>query len=473
MVVKMVKMNPLQLLFLFCCFVFAFGDTFTQHFEGNVNHTVDIIKLVVPELGSPLIVSASINVTLCFQKNLSPYRNPEQWNRESCIYYQNSTSDIFPVLSRSRRSRRYNNPSSFHPSPGDYYIGVYSAKATHYSVSVYSEQKCDKGSYGPDCSQRSNDSLVPNTTHEFTLNRIVYFSFIFPTGLSKVQFLVQQKSVGGASITPVTFSLRASDVPYNNTFDWSMTDKFEHLTTLDLDVPTPGFWFGTLTLPASAVLQRLRSNAEAPQFTLFYNYTACSNATAGPNCQSVVVLDEKTAVAPLTYTLAMGTWQYFTAPLNNRPFNISVQNNDDASTAPAIYARLGQVPSINTSRGYDAESSNQTVNFLSFSDYKSDEMWYFGVVGNGKTFAIWINGTCPSGCSGNGDCLLSESGYYYCQCHDGYEGFSCNVDTDSGFKTEYIVLIVIGSIIALAALLGLFVYLYNRGRHPGGGYEKI
>jgi hypothetical protein len=93
---------------------------------------------------------------------------------------------------------------------------------------------------------------------------------------------------------------------------------------------------------------------------------------------------------------------------------------------------------------------------------------------NGKKLAVWFNETCPNGCGGNGECVHHEdTDTYSCACHSDYESYDCSVKNESGFKTEYIVLIVIGSIIALAALLGLLVYLYNRGRHPGGGYEKI
>eukprot|EP01097_Dermamoeba_algensis_P003672 TRINITY_DN2528_c0_g1_i1.p1 TRINITY_DN2528_c0_g1~~TRINITY_DN2528_c0_g1_i1.p1 ORF type:complete len:468 (-),score=99.11 TRINITY_DN2528_c0_g1_i1:364-1767(-) len=467
-------MKILSLLFFVSLSIsFAFSEveysqSFSWSWTGSVNnHTVLSRTVEIPALGAPLFVSATLGTSFCILPNVKPSTNPATW-KNGCLFFHNFTSETPVVAKMSRRARRLLvKETSFNPVPGQYFIAISAEASIPFTVSLVSLE-CPSPYYGPSC--RQNSTAVPE-------NKVVsvesgeYFLFDLPVHVSRIEFKAQRVH----STDRVVLVLRAGNAPLTNlTKDFSYTFSDDEPHSFVIENPSPSTWYGSVFLPASSALRALVSGEPGPKISFSFQSAVCINGTG--NCTQNVDLNKEASKA-LVYTSGVGQVTYFRAELNGPAFNFSVQNKDDNTAAPTVLARYGQFPSYsndsNQVPAFDVQSSNNTVNFLTFDeDQYEPGTWYFAVVGNGKSFAVWFNNTCPSSCSNNGDCVKKDN-VYVCQCHDGYESFDCAVKNESGFKTEYIVLIVIGSIIALAALLGLLVYLYNRNRHPGGGYEKI
>jgi len=91
--------------------------------------------------------------------------------------------------------------------------------------------------------------------------------------------------------------------------------------------------------------------------------------------------------------------------------------------------------------------------------------WYIVVVSNREktAYKAWFGSVCPANCNSQGDCQTGADNYGTCKCKDGYSTLSCTKDNNN-FLIEYIILIIIASLVLVSALLGLIAWAYMRRR---------
>jgi hypothetical protein len=120
---------------------------------------------------------------------------------------------------------------------------------------------------------------------------------------------------------------------------------------------------------------------------------------------------------------------------------------------------------VNTSVVLNLDTPNQQNNFV------------FALV-NADTFAqtaftalVWTGSQCPGNCSSNGNCDVTTT---LCTCNKGFNGRYCQTKNSSHKKlsTLYIILIIIGSAIVLAILIGVPVALFLNNRKKAR-YERV
>jgi len=85
------------------------------------------------------------------------------------------------------------------------------------------------------------------------------------------------------------------------------------------------------------------------------------------------------------------------------------------------------------------------------------------------TYGIWWSSICPPKCINDdesGDCTWTGGSVGKCVCADGYTGLDCTESTGI-LPTQYIVLIIIASLVVLSALIGFFAWAYMQRKREG------
>jgi len=457
----------------------TFGDSFVV---GQPKFS----NIVVPVLGSPITLtlvstnSSSVFV-LCGQRYFQPTADFKNWNANTCQIYAvtNATttvttnSDNTPRVSRRNRQTFTSELEIARDLiPATYWVGVVVQNRNANANFTFSGQACDKGHFGWNCTVSTQFAdLSRNETLDFTdVNNVKYLEFNIETGISVSSLELNLQAVGNSSYD-IRFDFFNGTLPLSvhNTSNSILVNN--RTVNIPLSVLSAGDYFVVLTpVPAKSYYRRRVYD----QFRLSLLWQPvlhkCGSSRFGPLCQNATKVNTTQVSQIYTFNTNASAFNYFYvfSSQSNDTFNMTVQPTSGSGKAPQLYVRKGAVP---TQLLFDGASTNSSVAHINLGLHDTGK-WFFGILGTGSSYAVWFNSQCPNACSNNGNCVLSN-GAYSCQCNDGYELFDCSQKKDSGFKTEYIVLIVIGSIIALAALVGLIVYLYNRGKHPGGGYERI
>jgi len=107
------------------------------------------------------------------------------------------------------------------------------------------------------------------------------------------------------------------------------------------------------------------------------------------------------------------------------------------------------------------------TNLTSSQNYLQDAIngtWYVAVLSNRNNtkYNAWFGSVCPSNCNSKGTCQKDADNYGICKCNDGYGKLTCV--EDKNFYIEYIILIIIASLVLVSALLGLIAWAYMRRR---------
>eukprot|EP01126_Amoeba_proteus_P025518 TRINITY_DN2543_c0_g1_i2.p1 TRINITY_DN2543_c0_g1~~TRINITY_DN2543_c0_g1_i2.p1 ORF type:complete len:191 (-),score=21.68 TRINITY_DN2543_c0_g1_i2:350-922(-) len=175
-------------------------------------------------------------------------------------------------------------------------------------------------------------------------------------------------------------------------------------------------------------------------------------------------------VLPNTYQY----WKVVTTP--DSPLWVSLTSADPLISIPSLYASSGQIP---TSSHYDISHCNQEYcnkvpSILQTSN--STEIWFVGVTISNTSLArdkfiqtaIWYNSSCIPGCTvaNHGNCQNSS-----CYCTQNYYGLDCaQVD---GLARQYLILIVVASIIVLSTIGGFVVCGSLRRNRKREQYDVI
>jgi len=314
----------------------------------------------------------------------------------------------------------------------------------------YTIGACPVGSIGPDCSSYT-DIQYDQTV---TVTNGVSAQYKLPTMVNSQNYVQNLNIATSGNVTGASISYRLSGpVTSGVTYDGVCADLSK-----SCQIPTPPMtrsnssWFITVT-------------AANLNFTVHAN-TCKSNA--GSSCKTA--LNDGTKLKN-SVTQSSGA-QYYTFPAP--AFDVAVgglDGYDQTDFAPNISVQIDNVPSTSfvLSSGINAKSNRLTIN-MTDSPLINENSTFIVFVDAKGSFGIWIpndNSTCPSNCSGVGNC--SD---YTCACPTGkpeYNGLGCEHEVKS-FTIEYVILIAVGGLLVLSIVIGVPVYCWMN-RHPE--YETV
>jgi len=228
--------------------------------------------------------------------------------------------------------------------------------------------------------------------------------------------------------------------------------------TLSLETPLIGTWvFGVH-------FTQTFSNVEAK-----FMVNLCTFPMTGPTCELHVVnsFDNSSLVAkPGVYEY----YRFIATPMHGLFVSVTTNNGSDI---PHIYASRGQIPNpklgladiSNCNREYCDQVRSIAHNVT------KDEDWYVAVTASvttgNTTYAIWYGHNCISGCEdqNHGECAPSGR----CECEIDYEGIACEIP--KGLGPQYIVLIIIASLVVASAIIGFVAWAYMRKKRAN--YEIV
>jgi len=210
--------------------------------------------------------------------------------------------------------------------------------------------------------------------------------------------------------------------------------------------------------------------------------TSCPAGMTGLNCSYSLlnITTSQSNPAPLNrYTLSNGTWNYYVVTAGSSlDTSLWVTVAPDTSSGASlndfhVYVKRGALPDINNYDILDCNTNqcqyariinlNNTVTPNIFQNY------YIGIRASVPTsFGIWWSSTCSPRCVNDdesGECSFSGN-VGQCICADGYTGFDCTTPTGI-LPTQYIVLIIIASLVVLSALIGFFAWAYMQRKRDG------
>jgi len=238
---------------------------------------------------------------------------------------------------------------------------------------------------------------------------------------------------------------------------------------------------GSLKNPASGdlyVLYHLNGTEGTPYQIDQPNGKACpNNSFVGNNCDQPLTHVGGARSTLYSPTISNMTWQYYTINVTSDP-NTALWVTAAPATSSAIlgdfslYVRRGGLPSHNESDFVNCNVPN--CGTFAYSIVLNNTLlnytYYIGIFATKTTsYGIWFNSICPPGCindNESGDCTWSGGSVGKCICQDGYMGLDCTQSTGI-LPTQYIVLIIIASLVVLSALIGFFAWAYMQRKREG------
>jgi len=245
--------------------------------------------------------------------------------------------------------------------------------------------------------------------------------------------------------------------------------------TTSLTYPEKGDWI---------VLYELTPNAGSAQYTIqnptFQKCTNDSEVGPVPACKAInPITTSEAQPGPLKIsTLVQGDWDYYEVPLpQGEALWVSVTKV--SGNTPDLYVKSGSLPTA-VAGTYDYKNCNlvpQTqctyaniinLNVTAMAPY--NYTWYVGVHANSNsTYGIWFSTTCPPDCENaedeSGTCVF-DGNVGQCVCADGYSGLDCQTSSNT-LPTQYIVLIIIASLVVASAVIGFIAWAYMQRRREG------
>jgi len=288
---------------------------------------------------------------------------------------------------------------------------------------------------------------------------IFLFYFTVPTGSNNVSVNVTSNS------TSSTFNtyLRYSGTPTPTIYDAAGTN------TLLYANPRQGQW---------QLAVQLATGVADTQITVNIKVNTCPTGY-GPTCNTPVIGSDPSNI--IYSNLVMDGYVYYsvsTVPSLGLWISFQAQNGQVDFN---VFGQIGTLPSSSNFviRGCNKGPCDPVtlVKLVNSTALFGNETWIFGVttsqnasaIGNNSTqLGSWINSVCAPECGSPSGVCDTESGF--CQCEDSYTGIDCTVAI--GLPSQYIVLIIIASLVVISALIGLIAWAYMRKRRRVH-YEKV
>jgi hypothetical protein len=411
----------------------------------------------------PFNLQTTATLTLTYNRAVSvcivnaQYKLPRwtEYNTENCLIYFNVTKA---------------DGDSFTKIPllqFEYQIGVFLAspiveKGANATVSLMlTGNVCPKATEyydGAACVeatplQSTNDTF----SADFAKGETKFWTYVTGPGLSHLSFSVVEG--GEISADNSIISARYEGGAY------TLPDKSDNNGTLKVISPRQGTW----------VFSVHAGEAGVAHFTL--NEFRCGANSAGEGCMIPV----RPAFTNMSITITPEDgWMYLRFTVDEKmPLLVSVTTNN-GSNIPFMYATNGQIP-VRLSNGNilaDIHNCNREycsvvrsiVRNITTPGLGMSEDWYVGIYTNvpgNTTFGLWWNNTCVPNCDTDNHGECEESGR--CQCEIDYEGIDCSLS--KGLGPQYIVLIIIASLVVASAIIGFVAWAYMRRKRAN--YEIV
>jgi len=195
----------------------------------------------------------------------------------------------------------------------------------------------------------------------------------------------------------------------------------------------------------------------------------CNNMnTTGPHC-SYPIYGATDTYVDISRAVYKGNWTYYRFVSSGKPFRASLNVQEDNVQAD-MFVSLGAFPSPDD---YDVKNCNYQYcasnNIIAFDrNTNAGDVYYVAVATNTTAhISVWFTSACATGCDDNGVCEPTTG---VCTCNDPvtYAGVACK--PTGVFGTQYIVLIVIASLVVISAIIGFVAWAYMKRKSD---YQRI
>jgi hypothetical protein len=322
-----------------------------------------------------------------------------------------------------------------------------------------------------------------------------------PTG---TVWLNDQCVVARIEPTNDTFNSTNQQIYYFYHID-PLTDKYVKNFTFNLNVANGTYkiyksYGSTPVVNDTDIAQNSLINPQAGDLYVLYDLTttdigshyhilaptseSCPNSTlVGPNCDTKLtnISSSIQSPAPLNiYTLTNGSWNYYKyqvySPDSGTVLWVSAapSTNGNSLSDFVLYVKRDALPFVNdTDSIMNCNLLGQNCDFahtVVLNNTVLNYTFYIGIYAIKTTsYGIWWSSICPPKCINDdesGDCTWTGGSVGQCVCADGYTGLDCTLSTGI-LPTQYIVLIIIASLVVLSALIGFFAWAYMQRKREG------
>jgi len=140
--------------------------------------------------------------------------------------------------------------------------------------------------------------------------------------------------------------------------------------------------------------------------------------------------------------------------------------------SPSVYISINQVP---TDTSFLVQECNQPYcesnSIIKLTGLEGNYTFYVGLYNNNPntsaTYGIWFNNTCAPDCTNNGQCTMQGPNTGLCVCNTDYVGYDCGTLSENGLPAQYIVLIIIASLVVASAIIGFIAWAYMQKKRTG------
>jgi hypothetical protein len=387
------------------------------------------------------------------------YKLPKwtEYSEENCLFYINGTKSeetmVLPLLQF------------------EYQIGVFLSYETgekndnttiHLSLTG---NECEKSKYfdGKTCVGSTEVAKNANFTGDFAPGDTLFWTYMAGPGLSHLT--LSMKEVVGAAAISADESQILARYAGGTAAGHDMMDKWNG--TLTVIAPRQGLWVFSV---------HLASGAKAGKADFQLSEGVCGPNSAGAGC----VIPVKQAHDNMTLVISGNEWMYLRFTVDETHALLVSVTTNNGSNIPFLYAVNGQIPVMNADGQVLADIHNcnrdycskvrSIVRNITAPGLGAAEYWYIGIYSNvpgNTTFGLWWNNTCVPGCDTDNHGECEDNGR--CQCEIDFEGIDCSVS--KGLGPQYIVLIIIASLVVASAIIGFVAWAYMRRKRAN--YEIV
>jgi len=381
---------------------------------------------------------------MCFHEYSIPLNATQQWSNSGCtIFVDIEKNGTFPLPLRNVQYKMAYFPKTAGTNP-------------EVTIMITGDECTTLGEIYDD---QDDDCVVPTLLHpgvtNITMDENVQF-FYFDSGMLVGSITLTEEDIGEPPSSTVNFYIRRVGAPSE------LNNDYHGMSPIQINYPLLGRYF-----------IRLNTTRHGPKsIKLAIESCEATPGKAGPGC---AIEYGQTTTLMLLKRLTQ-SYSYFQVNVSTESkfmLWVSVRStNGSAPTIPSIYASLGQLPLEGNA---DISGCNQgacgAVNAIQFNNTaNTNQTWFVAVSGvNDTEYGIWINSLCAPNCDDHGECTQTGLQAGVCECVADFIGVDCG--KTNGLGAQYIVLIIIASLVVASAVIGFIAWAYMRRKRVD--YEHV
>jgi hypothetical protein len=400
---------------------------------------------------SKLSVTTTLPVSVCFVYANYTLPRYTEYSEENCLVYHNA----------SMPTNDYDDTILIYEA---YTVGVYLAFTpdndvinTTVHVSLTGAECPSFDVFGPSCTPTI---IIDNSTflHDLTQGEDAYFTYTAPDhdGMVVGKLVFSARTETGGFVDVQDFLLYAR---YMGTPSALVNDAIDSANgTIIVDSPRRGSWIFYVHAMANGT------------YMFSVEEHLCSAGTAGSDCHLQIEPAFNNMSLTITPERGVRYLRFRSTPQQGLLVSVTALNS---TNIPFIYASRYQIPVLGKDVIADVRNCNRDYCSVVRSiahNTTAEEDWYIVVdasVAGNTTYGLWFNTTCVPNCveDSHGSCL--DSGL--CDCELDFEGIDCSIS--KGLGPQYIVLIIIASLVVASAIIGFVAWAYMRRKRAN--YEIV